>query len=125
MRSIPAPVRIVAGLALAFATTAAAQDAAQPDAERTLRAGQSELHVSVIGVDDARRRAQLQDWLAEVARAQLTAFGRYPLPSARVRIEQVGREQSRGDDSPVPWGQTLRRGNTAVLLFVRDDASPA
>lgn len=128
MRPTSKTLRIAAGLI--FATTSAgsaaqaASDAA-PDTERTLRAGDSALQVSVIGVDDARRRAQLQDWLAEVAQAQLTAFGRYPLHSARVRIEQVAREAARDDESPVPWGQTLRRGDTAVLLFVRDDATPA
>ena len=127
MRPIGKTLRIVSGWLLAGATAAApAQDAPAPDAERTLHAGDTELRVSVIGVDDARRRAQLQDWLAEVARAQLTAFGRYPLRSARVRIEQVDREDgSRDGDSPVPWGQTLRRGDTAVLLFVRRDAAPA
>ncbi|BDU15085.1 hypothetical protein [Lysobacter auxotrophicus] len=116
-------MRIAAGLALAGAAVVGVAQAPAPDAERTLRAGDTELRVSVIGVDDARRRRQLQDWLAEVAHAQLTAFGRYPLHSARVRIEQVDREEARGDESPVPWGQTLRRGDAAVLLFVRDDAS--
>jgi len=130
MRPGPKALRLAAGWLLALAPalgmaqeTPAGDDA--PDAERTLHAGTSELHVSIIGVNDARRRAQLQDWLAEVAQAQLTAFGRYPLPSARVRIEQVDREQSRDDESPVPWGQTLRRGDAAVLLFVRDDATLA
>ncbi|MDR0184342.1 hypothetical protein [Lysobacter arvi] len=125
MRPIGTIPRIAAGALLAAACAASAAQAPAPDAERTLRAGGSELHVSVTGVDDPRRRAQLQDWLAEVARAQLTAFGRYPLRSARVRIEPVGRETSRDDESPVPWGQTLRRGDAAVLLFVRDDATPA
>ena len=128
MRPTSKTLRIAAGLMFATASAGSAAQAASdaaPDAERTLRAGDSALQVSVIGVDDARRRAQLQDWLAEVAQAQLTAFGRYPLHSARVRIEQVAREAARDDESPVPWGQTLRRGDTAVLLFVRDDATPA
>jgi len=121
-----AALHLVIGLLLAApAIGGDAQETVQPDAERTLRSDGSELQVSVIGVNDAHRRAQLQDWLAEVAQAQLTAFGRYPLSSARVRIEQVGREQAHDDPSPVPWGQTLRRGDAAVLLFVRDDATPA
>jgi len=124
MRPVPKAWAIAAGLLLAAGAGAAAQDPAGPDAERTLHSGDTELQVSVIGVNDAHRRAQLQDWLAEVAQAQLTAFGRYPLLSARVRIEQVGREQAHDDPSPVPWGQTLRRGDAAVLLFVRDDARP-
>lgn len=120
MRSIVTPLRIVLGLLLvATATATPAQDETTPDAMRVLRAGDSELRVEVVGVADADRRAQLQAWLAEVAQAQLTAYGRYPLRSARVRIEQVDRE----DESPVPWGQTLRRGDTAVLLYVRGDAT--
>jgi len=130
MRPTLKALHFVTGLLLASAPawvgaqqTPAGADA--PDAERTLRAGDTELRVSVVDVSDPRRRAQLQDWLAEVSQAQLTAFGRYPLHSARVRIQQIGREESRGDESPVPWGQTLRRGDAAVLLFVRDDATPA
>lgn len=125
MRPTRKALCIATGLLFATASAASDADTAGPDTERTLRAGDTQLQVSVVGVDDARRRAQLQDWLAEVAQAQLTAFGRYPLASARVRIEQVDREQSRDDESPVPWGQTLRRGDAAVLLFVRDDATPA
>ena len=124
MRPTRKALHVMAGLLLAPASVSA-EEPPSPDAERILRAGDSELHVGIVGVDDAHRRAQLQDWLAEVAQAQLTAFGRYPLPSARVRIEQVGREQARDDPSPVPWGQTLRRADAAVLLFVRDDATPA
>ena len=89
--------------------------------ERTLRAGGSQLHVDVVDVADAHRRAQLQGWLEEVAGATLTAFGRYPLPSARVRITQIDSD----DESPVPWGQTLRRGEPSVLLYVRRDAGLA
>lgn len=122
MRPTRMAMRIAAALTLAGVAAVGAAQAPPPDTERTLRAGDTELRVSVIGVNDARRRAELQGWLAEVARAQLTAFGRYPLHSARVRIEQVGREEARDDESPVPWGQTLRRGDAAVLLFVRDDA---
>ncbi len=120
MHSIAMPLRVGLGLLIAAMTVAsAAQETAAPDRQRVLRAGDTELRVSVVDVDDARRRAQLQDWLAEVAQAQLTAFGRYPLPRARVQIEQVDRD----DESPVPWGQTLRRGDAAVLLFVRGDAT--
>ncbi|MDI9238309.1 hypothetical protein QLQ15_05210 [Lysobacter sp. LF1] len=105
--------------ALLAAAMASAWAQEVPDAERVLRAGDSELRVSVVEVDDPQRRKDLQDWLADVARATLTAFGRYPLPSARVRIMQIDSD----DESPVPWGQTRRRGDAAVLLYVRRDAS--
>lgn len=100
---------------------AAGPVAAAHPGERTLQAGDTQLHVDVVDVADAGRRAQLQDWLEEVAGATLTAFGRYPLRSARVRITQIDSD----DESPVPWGQTLRRGEPSVLLYVRRDAGLA
>lgn len=125
MRTMATMCRRVCGLLLVAAAIvqprAQAQDQAAPDAERTLRAGDSALQVTVVDVPDARRRAELQGWLAEVAQATLTVFGRYPLPSARVRIMQIDSD----DDSPVPWGQTRRRGDAAVLLYVRRDAGLA
>ncbi|MFD0738740.1 hypothetical protein ACFQZQ_05545 [Lysobacter koreensis] len=90
--------------------------------ERVLRAGASELRVSVVDAPDRpidpARAAELQRWLAQTAESTLAAFGRFPLPQARVRIEQI---DSR-DRSPVPWGQTSRRDGVAVLLYVRADA---
>ncbi|HEY0505714.1 MAG TPA: hypothetical protein VGD42_19695 [Lysobacter sp.] len=122
MRATATTSRCLAALlAMAIAVPGTAQEAAPPDDTRILRAGDSELRVSVVEVADAARRAELQGWLAEVAQATLTAFGRYPLPSARVRIMQIDSD----DESPVPWGQTRRRGDAAVLLYVRRDASLA
>lgn len=86
---------------------------------RVLRAGDSALQVEVVGIADARRRAELLRWVTETADATLTAFGRFPLPEATVRIEEA-QQRSR---SPVPWGQTARRDGVAVLLYVRADAS--
>lgn len=116
MRAIP--MRWRAWLVLLVAAAGASVAVAQ-DEERTLRAGGSELRVTVVDVPDAQRRAELQQWIVEVADAALTAFGRYPLGSARVRIMQIDSD----DDSPVPWGQTRRRGDAAVLLYVRRDAT--
>jgi M61 glycyl aminopeptidase len=84
-----------------------------------LRAGDHTLHVRIASDVDAARARLLRGWLAETARATLKAYGRFPLPDATVRISEV---DDRGD-SPVPWGQTLRSGSTAVLLYVRRDAS--
>lgn len=103
-------------LVMAACTPAVADDSAQ-----VLRAGGNELHVEVVDTPDADRRAELQRWLAEVAGATLTAFGRYPLADATVRITQIDSD----DDSPVPWGQTLRQDQVAVLLYVRRDATLA
>lgn len=87
---------------------------------RTLHAGDTRLEVAVIGVDDPRRVEVLQRWIAEAAQAPLAVAGRFPLHEARVEI----RQRRSDDESPVPWGQTSRRGDTVrVLLYVRDDAS--
>lgn len=114
----PSPLLFLIACALAAAAPPARADDAAEQA-RTLRAGGNALQVSVEGVSDPARAAMLQRWLAEAADATLTAFGRYPLRRAQVRIRQI---DSR-DPSPVPWGQTERGDGVAVLLFVRRDAS--
>jgi hypothetical protein len=93
--------------------------AAQPVDERVLRAGDTQMRVEVIGVADRDRAALLQRWIAETAAAPVAVIGRFPLRRARVRVKQVDSD----DDSPVPWGQTLRGDGVAVLLFVRHDAT--
>lgn len=86
---------------------------------RVLRAGDSVLRVEVVDVDDPHRVRILHRWIEEVADATKMASGRFPLPSAYVRVHQIDRR----DASPVPWGQTLRRGEAGVLLYVRRNAS--
>ena len=85
---------------------------------RVLRAGDSALRVEVVGVDDPARVEMLQRWISESAGATKTLSGRFPLRSAYVRVQQI---DSR-DSSPVPWGQTQRRREAGVLLYVRRDA---
>lgn len=115
MRRPTLTLTIACALALA-GPQARADDTGQA---RTLRSGGNALQVSVEGVSDPERVAMLQRWLAECADASLTAFGRYPLRTARVRIREI---DSR-DASPVPWGQTRRDDGVAVLLYVRRDAN--
>lgn len=86
---------------------------------RTIRAGETALSIEVIGIDDSARVAMLQRWAEEAARATVLPSGRFPLRSARVEVREM---RGRGD-SPVPWGQTSRDGDVAVLLYVRRDAS--
>ena len=85
---------------------------------RALRAGDSTLRVEVVDVDDPARAEMLQRWVRESAEATKTLSGRFPLHSAYVRVQQI---DSR-DASPVPWGQTRRRGEAGVWLYVRRDA---
>lgn len=101
---------------LLLASTAAF---AQKADERVLRAGDTTLRVEVIDVADPARAQLLQRWIAETSAAPLSVFGRFPLRSAEVRVKQIDSD----DDSPVPWGQTLRSDGVAVLLFVRKDAT--
>ncbi|RDZ26362.1 hypothetical protein [Lysobacter silvisoli] len=116
MRRPPRLFTIACALALLAGPRAHADDAGPA---RTLHSGGNVLQVSVEGVSDPERVTLLQRWLAECADASLTAFGRYPLRTARVRIREI---DSR-DPSPVPWGQTRRGDGVAVLLYVRRGAS--
>lgn len=104
---------------VAAAAEPAGSDIPAPgSSSRVLRAGDSILNIEVVDPPSAARSEELQDWAAEAAGAALAAFGRFPLPTATVRIEQ---RDSR-DSSPVPWGQTLRRDGVSVLLFPRPNA---
>lgn len=86
---------------------------------RVLQAGDTRLRVEIVDVDDPERLRMLQRWIEEAADAAKTRSGRFPLRDAYVRIQQTDSD----DDSPVPWGQTRRRGEAGVLLYVRRDAS--
>lgn len=86
---------------------------------RVLQAGDTHLRVEIVDVDDPARLRMLQRWVEETAEATRTQSGRFPLRDAYVRIQQTDSD----DDSPVPWGQTRRRGEVGVLLYVRRDAS--
>jgi len=112
------PVRAVLPLLMLLLLPGAAASAETVD-ERVLRAGDTELRVAVVGVEDRARAGLLHGWAAEAARATLTASGRFPLKVARARIVQ----RASRDPSAVPWGQTSRRGVVSVLLYVRPDAT--
>ena len=86
---------------------------------RTVRAGETELVIDVIGIDDRARIDMLQRWAEEAARATVLPSGRFPLRSARVEMREIDSRSS----SPVPWGQTSRDGEVSVLLYVRRGAS--
>ncbi|QSX79316.1 M61 metallopeptidase family protein [Agrilutibacter solisilvae] len=112
------------GLAAQLAAPAAwAMDDTREPAEagdlRRLDVPGGALQVEVLGTTDPQRADDLHRWAAEAARATLTAYGRFPLRQARIRIEQSASHAR----SPVPWGQTSRRDGVAVLLYVREDAT--
>jgi hypothetical protein len=108
---------VAPALAVAAADTPAAR--VETTVERLPLPGGT-LQVEISGFDDPRRVAELRAWIGDCVQAALTAYGRLPLATARVRIEPSARRTR----SPVPWGQTLRRdGDVAVLLYVREDAT--
>lgn len=117
----PHSALIIGLTALLFIAAAAARETVDdaPAHSRTVRAGETALQIEVIDIDDPARVAMLQRWAEEAARATVLPSGRLPLRSARVEVRE---RQSRGS-SPVPWGQTSRDGDVAVLLYVRRDAS--
>jgi hypothetical protein len=84
-----------------------------------VRAGETKLSIEVIGIDEPARVAMLQRWVEEAARATVSPSGQFPLREARVQV----RETDSRDSSPVPWGQTSRRDDVSVLLYVRRDAT--
>lgn len=88
------------------------------DGTRLVQARDTALRIVVDGVDDPARRAMLMDWAEEAARAIVLPSGRFPLATAQARVVEI---DSR-DPSPVPWGQTRRDDDVAVLLFVRRGA---
>ena len=114
--------RRIAWVLVAATLPVLAADVASPglriDGE-TLRAGDRVLRLEFAPDIAEERVRELRTWLAETADATLTAYGRFPLADARVRVSQVQRPSR----SPVPWGQTSRGDGVAVLLFVRADAS--
>ena len=88
-----------------------------------LQAGDSTLRVEIVDVDDPARVDLLQRWIRESAEATKTLSGHFPLRDAYVRVQQIDSRDSRsGSSSPVPWGQTRRRDEVGVLLYVRRDA---
>ena len=117
----PHSALIIGLTALLFIAAAAARETVDdaPAHSRAVRAGETALQIEVIDIDDPARVAMLQRWVEEAARATVLPSGRFPLRSARVEVRET---QSRGS-SPVPWGQTSRDGDVAVLLYVRRDAS--
>lgn len=115
--TLPFITIVASGAALWAGHGAHANDV--PDPVETVRAGRAVLQIEVIGVDDPARVDMLQRWVEEAARATVLPSGRFPLDSARVDIQQIASR----DASPVPWGQTSRRGEATVQLYVRADAT--
>jgi len=79
------------------------------------------LHVALLEGADSAERTKLDEWLAHISRAAVTAYGRLPLSDVQVLIIPV-----RGDSErePVVFGQSTRGQGNALTLFV-DVTQPA
>jgi len=75
------------------------------------------LRVSVLPPADAAARQRIDAWITLNARALLAASGRLPLTDVQVLVVPLP-----GVRSPVPWGQVMRGGGSALTLFVGLDA---
>ena len=105
---------------LSIATASAQETAGDLSANpRTVHAGETELQIEVIGIDNPARIAMLQRWAEEAARATILPSGRFPLRAAQVEVREIDSRSK----SAVPWGQTSRDGDVSVLLYVRPDAT--
>jgi hypothetical protein len=116
----PNPSLAIGLTALLSIAAASAQETAGdlPANPRMVHAGETELQIEVIGIDDPVRVAMLQRWAEEAARATTLPSGRFPLRSAAVEIRETDSRSS----SAVPWGQTSRDDQVSVLLYVRRGA---
>lgn len=116
------------GLVIAFVLAAASgADATPRGADQTgtavasawtLRAGGTRIDFQLSTTVDPARRAELRRWLDEAALATRLPSGRFPLTRARAIVREIDSRSA----SPVPWGQTRRDEDVAVLLFVRRGA---
>jgi hypothetical protein len=114
MRPYPAlAVGLITLLSIAALSTRVAANDASTNL-RKVRAGETELQIEIIGIDDPARVTMLQRWAEEAARAS----GRFPLRSARAEVREIDSRSS----SAVPWGQTSRGDDVSVLLYVRRGA---
>jgi hypothetical protein len=91
------------------------------DEERIVLPG-GVLRLSILHGADGEQRTKLRDWLAHVARAVLSAYGRLPLPDVQVLMIPVSdRVGARG--RAVQFGQSIRGEGNALELLV-DPARP-
>lgn len=77
------------------------------------------LRVSIVDGADAEAKRRLDAWLARVAGAAMSAYGKLPLSDVQVLVVPVGRSRE-----PVEFGQSTRGQGHGVSLFV-DASHPA
>lgn len=75
------------------------------------------LEVMFAGPVSSRKAREIVDWIRTAASDVTLAYGRFPLPKARVLVIP-GQGRFRDADSPVPFGRVTRRGGETVELHV-------
>lgn len=78
------------------------------------------LRLAILGNVDAGARERLHAWLARIAKAALSAYGRLPLPEVQVLMLPVG--ERRG---AVLFGQSVRGQGNALELLINPTAPAA
>jgi hypothetical protein len=73
------------------------------------------LRVALLEGADSAERTKLDNWLAHISRAAITAYGRLPLSDVQVLIIPVPGDTDR---EPVVFGQSTRGQGNALTLFV-------
>lgn len=69
---------------------------------------------------DPAASEDLVAWITHIADQVSTLYGRFPIADPRVLIIPT-KTNTRGDDSPVPFGRVTRRGGERVELYVDVD----
>ena len=75
------------------------------------------IDLRINGPVDDRYVAKLEQWIRESATQVVLAYGRFPVPTARV-VVIPSESSSRTGNSPVPFGRVTRRGGESVELYV-------
>jgi hypothetical protein len=85
----------------------------------TIDAAGATLDVAILDRPHAATWPGIEKWVADAARAQTILWGAFPVTRAQIVVKPVS------SDQPVPFGETLRGGGPAVVLFLGDEAKDA
>jgi hypothetical protein len=86
---------------------------------RTIDVAGAALDVAVLDRPHAATWTGIEAWIAAAARAQASLFGSFPVARAQIVVKPVASDQA------VPFGETLRGGGPAVVLFPGDETTDA
>jgi hypothetical protein len=82
----------------------------------------SVLRIALLNAAETADHEALHNWLIATATGVCLVYGRFPNPNPQVLIIPVGNSRDQSD-SAVPFGQVIRDGGEAVVLFVNQNES--